>query len=137
MPRGRRTTGDMSAAVSSLHSALDSLLSQRSKIDGQIGAIEGALRAFNAPAAGAARRGRPAGSGGGRAAKGAYRKGSLKEHIQRALGGGGQMRVIEVAAAVKRGGFKTKNKTLDKSVGIALKDMPTVERVARGVFKLK
>ena len=37
-------------------------------------------------------------------------------------------------AAVVRSGFKSKNKTLGTSVGIALGDMPGVRRVRRGIY---
>ena len=40
-------------------------------------------------------------------------------------------------AAVTRAGYKSKNKTLAKSIGIALSVMSTVEKVGRGQFKLK
>lgn len=141
MPRPRSSTraaGDTSAAVSSLQVALSSLRQQRSQLEERISAVEAALRAFDAPVSGGARRGRPPGSGkaAGREGRG-YRTGSLKAYIHRVLDGGGQMRVTDVTNAVLKSGFKTKNKTLAKSVGIALTQMPTVQKVGRGVFKLK
>lgn len=137
MPRGRRPAGDVSAAVSSLQTALDSLRAQKVQLDGRIGAVEAALRAFNAPIAGAPRRGRPVGSGRSADSSKGFRKGSLKDHIHRVLSDGKAMRVTDVTKAVLRGGFKTKNKTLAKSVGIALSQMPSVQRVGRGVFKIR
>ena len=47
------------------------------------------------------------------------------------------MRVQDIEKAVRAGGFKTKNKTLGKSIGIALLDMQGVERVARGLYELR
>ena len=44
------------------------------------------------------------------------------------------MRVAEITDAVVKAGYKTKNRTLAKSVGIALAHTPGVKRVERGVF---
>jgi len=45
------------------------------------------------------------------------------------------MAVKDITKGVVRSGYKTKNKTLAKSVGIALTEMPTVEKVGRGQFR--
>lgn len=41
-----------------------------------------------------------------------------------------------ITAAVVRSGFKSKNKTLSTSVGIALAEISGVRRVSRGVYGL-
>jgi len=64
------------------------------------------------------------------------RTGSLKYYIERVLAAGGTMSVKDITAAVLRAGFKTKNKTLGTSVGIALSQMPNVKKVARGKYAL-
>jgi hypothetical protein len=46
------------------------------------------------------------------------------------------MPVEYIAAAIVRFGFKSKNKTLGTSGGIALGDMPGVPRVSRGVYAI-
>ena len=132
MPRGRPRTGSgaLVGVVANLQSAHRALVAERTALDTRIGALESALRAMSAaPASGS--RGRR--GGGGRA----FRRGSLKEYIHRVLSSAqGTMAVRDVTTGVKRSGFKTKNKTLSKSVGIALTQMPMVSKVGRGLFKM-
>ncbi len=45
------------------------------------------------------------------------------------------MTVKDVTTAVRKAGYKSKNKTLDKSVGVALSEMPGVKKVGRGTFR--
>ena len=47
------------------------------------------------------------------------------------------MRRAEVAAAVLKAGYKSRSKTLAKSVGVALRTMPGVKKIGRGVFRAK
>jgi hypothetical protein len=134
MPRGRRRSGAVALAgvVTSLQAAHRTLVAERESLNTRIGALEGALRAMSA--APVARRGRgPRVSAGGRA----FRRGSLKEYIQRVLSSSsGAMAVKDVTAGVMKAGFKSKNKTLAKSVGIALTQMPKVSKVGRGLFRM-
>jgi len=75
-----------------------------------------------------ARRAKPGASG--------YRPGSLKAHIQQVLQAhGGVMAVEDVTAAVCKAGFKSKDKTLARSVGVALRGMRDVKKVGRGTFR--
>lgn len=131
MPRGRAAGGSaaLTGVVRSLQSAHQSLVSERSSLDNRIRAIESALSAMSArPGRGfGGRRG-----GGGRG----FRKGSLKEYIHRVLASGGTMAVKDITNGVVKAGFKSKNKTLAKSVGIALTQMPMVAKVGRGAFKI-
>jgi len=110
----------------------DNLVAERAQVASQIDAIEQALTAM-----GAARRapaGRPA---PGRRGVG-VRRGSLKYYVERVLrAGAGPMAVKDVTAGVRKAGFKSKNKTLAKSVGIAMSQMPKVAKLSRGVFRLK
>lgn len=46
------------------------------------------------------------------------------------------MAVKDVTEGVMKSGFKTKNKTLAKSVGIALTQMPMISKLGRGMFEL-
>lgn len=129
---GRPTAhGAVPAAITGLQQAHRELLSQRVQLDTQIASIESAMQALgSAPVrmAGGARRG--AGRPGARA-------GSLKDHITQVLGSGGVMSVKDIAEGVVTNGYQSRNKTLAKSVGIALTQMPNVQKVARGQFCLK
>ncbi|MGE0479586.1 MAG: hypothetical protein AB7Q17_03840 [Phycisphaerae bacterium] len=139
-----------SSLVGAMEAAFSDLHAQRSALDAQIGALDAALAALRggAPRAAAARgprkAGRPARAAAkakprGRATRAAsgVRAGSLKDYIQRVLSAGTPMSVKDITTGVTKSGFKTKNKTLATSVGIALANMPSVARVSRGVFKLK
>lgn len=119
-------------AIHEIQAHRDRLIAQRAKLDPQIAAVEGALRALGValrPPAGRAVR---VGGGGG------PRKGSLKDCIRRVLSARkGPMAVKDVTAAVLKAGHKSKNKTLDKSVGTTLTQMPKVVKVARGQYRLR
>lgn len=108
------------------------LLAQRAEIASQIDAIDRALAAMGAATRTAGRRpvGRPPGGTAG--------PGSLKSCIAKVLRGhAGAMAVKDITAGVLSVGFQTRNKTLAKSVGIALGQMPDVRKVSRGMFCMK
>lgn len=108
------------------------LLAQRAQVISQIDAIDRALAAMG----GSVRA--PAGRPGRGRRGGTTRPGSLKSYIERVMRArGATMAVKDVTTGVLKAGFKTKNKTLAKSVGIALGQMPNVRKVARGRFRLK
>ncbi len=130
------------SVMQNLTQAREELIAQRAALDEQLAALDTALSAMGRrpmpvrPAAGgpALRAGerRPRGVATGR------RSGSLKEHIARVLSAtGGPMAVKDITEGVRRGGYETRNKTLAKSVGIALTQMPEVDKVGRGLFRLK
>lgn len=137
--RARRA--GLSQVVSGLQKYRSELLGERKKLESQLAAVDAALRSMGAAVAAprpAGRPGRAPARGPARAAAGAGpRPGSLKDHIIRVLSRGGTMSVKDITAGVLASGYKTTNKTLPKSVGIALAEMPTVRRVARGRFRLK
>jgi len=126
--------GGMSQALSGLTSAHAELVAQRNQLDAQIQVVAQALKVIGGgrPAAAGVRRGgrRP------RAGRGP-RPGSLKSYVLDVLGGGGVMAVKDITAGVIQAGYKTRNKTLAKSVGIALTELPGVKKVGRGKFRLK
>jgi hypothetical protein len=141
--RGRppKAFAGMNQAIQSLKSYVSGLMAQRAQLDAQIQAVEQALKVIGAttaaaaapampPAAPAGKRGRPAGGGG-------VRPGSMKDYILKVLAGGRVMRVNEIAQAILDAGFKTKNQTLAKSVGIALAQMPQLKKVGRGKYRIK
>lgn len=68
----------------------------------------------------------------------APRGGSLKDYVTRVLTAAGKpMEVKTIADQVVKNGFKSKNKTLAKSVGIILAGMKNAARVRRGVFQIR
>jgi len=74
----------------------------------------------------------------GRRRRGGARAGSLKSYVDRVLRASHRpLRVAEITAAVRQAGYKTRNRTLAKSVGVALVDLPGVKKVGRGVFSAK
>ena len=125
------TTASMQGAMAGLSAYQRRLLADRAAIDTKISAIEHALSALGArPAPAMAARGRrPAGKGRG------FRAGSLKEYIARVLAGRGVMSVKDVTEGVLSAGYRTRNKTLSKSVGIAMTQMKGVRKVGRGRFR--
>jgi hypothetical protein len=132
----------MGGAIAGIQAARAELAERRAALDAQIGALESALRTMGAGVGGAVRRGpgRPPGSSGGNGRRGRRggrgpRAGSLKEYILKVLGGGGVMRVKDIASGVLSAGFRSKNQTLAKSVGVALRDLQGVKQVGRGQFR--
>jgi len=112
----------------------DNLLTQRDRLAEQIDAIEAALSALGtAPRS----TGKPA-TAQRSTGKSAFRTGSLKSYIADVMSGAAKpMAVKDITAAVLKAGFKTSNKTLAKSVGIALTQMPKVKKVSRGLFRMR
>lgn len=147
---GGNSSTDIHRALSGLQSYLARLRSERTAIDQRIASIDAAVRSIGAggrtkPAAAPAPS-RPAGAPAARATRRIGRAGpgrrppgaTLKDFIVRVLGAnGGVMAVKDIASAVRRAGFPTKNKALAKSVGNALAKMSNVARVGRGKFRLK
>jgi hypothetical protein len=126
--------------------ALNALRGYRTRLAGQVDAIHAQLNAID---------GLLAGMGSARvaaarpsAAKGAARRpgrgrrgpraGSLKEYILKVLSGRGTVAVKDIAAGVVRAGYKSSNKTLAKSVGIALAELKGhVVKVGRGRYRAR
>jgi hypothetical protein len=125
-----------SGVVAILTTARNELLAQRDMIERQLTKVEDALNMAGGRGAGPGRRGgRPAAGGPGRHGR---RAGSLKEYIAQSLSAaGGPMAVKDITDDVLRSGYPTRNKTLAKSVGIALTQMPEVQKVGRGLFQMK
>jgi len=117
-------------AIHELRAFRDALAAQRAQMDAQLAAVDGAVSALGGSAGGAQV------SASGR--RPGVRKGSLKEFVQRVLRTHrGPKSVKDITAAVRAAGYRTKNKTLDKSVQTALMSMPGVVRVARGLYRLR
>ncbi len=122
----------IAAVVSHIRRYRNELAAQRAILDSQVAALDQAVAAL-----GAAAPARKVVSGNGQRGPG-YRSGSLKAHIQHVLQAhGGAMAVKAVTAAVRKAGYKSKNRTLDKSVGNALANMQNVAKISRGMFQLK
>jgi uncharacterized C2H2 Zn-finger protein len=128
----RRPAARATGALRAIRAYRQTLVARRAELDSRVNAIDRALAALGAVsrpvAARAARAPRSAGS----------RTGSLKYFIERVLSAGkGPMAVKDTTAAVLKAGFKTRNKTLAKSVGVALSQMANVVKVSRGRFRLR
>ncbi|MFO0838883.1 MAG: hypothetical protein U1D55_10175 [Phycisphaerae bacterium] len=145
MPKGKQRAvvagggGGMRGAISGLQGYRNQLIAQRGALDAQISAIENALAAIGVKGNAARSVGPRAGGMAGKAvtASGrAVRSGSLKDFICRVLSGRGVMSVKDITTGVRSAGFKSKNKTLSKSVGIALTELPGVNRMGRGRFRM-
>lgn len=117
------------------------LVARRQQIDSQIMAFDRAIKALNGGASGTAAAARAVTRGPakpGRRSATKYRPNSLKDYITRVLGASGKvMRVKEITQGVLKAGYKTKNKSLSTSVGLALADMPNVKKVGHGKYRLK
>lgn len=108
------------------------LAGQQAQLGVQIAALDQLLATFGASAPRTAVAARPV--GGKR--RGGLREGSLKSYIDRVLRASAKpMRVVQITAAVLKAGYKTKNKALAKSVGVALREMPGMKQVGRGTFR--
>ncbi len=162
MPRGRPRKGGASAqgvmgsaagmdagAVRQLESIHRGLLGERDRLDARIAAIAGALAALSGGMPAAVSAAAPSGRVMGRRPTigrprkdtpqvAGFREGSLKAYIFKVLSGSGgkPMAVKDITAGVIGSGFASENKTLGKSVGIALTQMPGVEKVGRGQFRV-
>lgn len=120
---GANAQGRMLSAAQSYRTQL---LSERAAIDGRLAALDTALSVMGG------RTGFPGRTPTGRG----FRAGSLKDYLHKALSGRGPMAVKDITQAVIEQGLKSKNKTLAKSVGIALSAMAGVQKVSRGLFQL-
>lgn len=138
--RRRARLGGISGAVRSLQSYRAELMARQAELSQQLQAVDQALAVMEGArtvgrAAPPPRAARPARRR--RVAGGAVRPGSLKAYVLDVLSSGQTMAVKDITAEVLKAGYKTKNKTLAKSVGIALTQLPQVKKVGRGRFRLK
>ena len=118
-----------------------SLAAQQEQLATQIAALDQFVAAIGGGQPAPQPRGRvgraPTGRRGARRGRGA-REGSLRSYVERVLRASGKpMRVAEITQAVRKAGYATSNKTLDKTVGITLAGIPGVRKVERGVYRAK
>ena len=119
------------AATAQIHAYRDQLAAQHDELDAQLVAIDNALAMLGGTVSVATQ---PV----ARRRRGGRHPGSLKDFIVRVLRGRVRpMSVMGITAAVRKAGYATKNRTLDKSVGNALAAVPQVVRVARGQYRLR
>ena len=134
------SSGGMGDAIAGLQTARAALMAQHNEITRQVGELDTMIARLGGGAAGgpAPARATAARMGGGvRTGQSKFRPGSLKDVIHGVLAGaGGPMSVKDITETVVSSGYESKNKTLAKSVGIALMDMPGVRRIGRGMYKL-
>ena len=122
-------TGGVARLLSDIRAARDELATQLGALDQLLATLDGAAPS---PMAGPALKGHriPGGHNGAR-------DGTLKSYIERVLRATRRpMRRAEVTAAVLKAGYQSSNKTLAKSVGVALRTMPGVKKIGRGVFRV-
>jgi len=137
--RGRplAAAGGCAGLLDDVRSARDQLASRQTQLAAQVAALDELLESLGGSAAKPAHRRSPTVQRTRRSSYGA-RDGSLKSYIDRVLRQARKpMRVVEITSAVRKAGFKTTNKTLAKTIGNTLPQMPTVKKVERGVFKAK
>lgn len=150
MPRGvprsgRRRMGRPAgpiggSVVGSLTVAMNELVAQRAALDAQIASLQDMITTMGGAAAAVPHAAAAPIAAGGRGRRGRPpRSGSLKEYILKVLSAAGDvMAVKDIADGVVKAGYKTKNQTLAKSVGIALRELSAqVQKVGRGRFRLK
>ena len=110
------------------------LLSQQAALQTEIEKLAEAISALGGSAAAGARPRRTAGRRRKRA--GTVRKGSLKSYILKVMRPGQVMAVRDIAAAVRRGGYKTQSSNFANQVSNALAQTPGVRKVSRGKFRV-
>ncbi|MGE3181996.1 MAG: hypothetical protein AB7N71_10220 [Phycisphaerae bacterium] len=148
MPRGRKKgsgAAGAGSAIAGLQSAKSALVAQQDQIEKQIRSIDEIMSSLGTAATATAMSRTSHASANGHRATGkkpkgnsGHRVGSLKDMIhQTLLHAGRPMAVKDIAEQVVASGYKSKNKTLAKSVGIALLDMKSVKKVARGTYAAK
>jgi uncharacterized C2H2 Zn-finger protein len=129
------TTAGLAQAVRQIEAYRDSLAARRAELDSHMAVVDQALSTLGATTQPSTRR---VGRGPARAGRAATpRQGSLKHFIERTLQGGSPMAVKDITTAIRKSGYKSRNKALAKSVGTALGQMPNVVKVSRGVFRLQ
>jgi hypothetical protein len=133
--KSRVQAGDPAQLVDSVRAWRSELAAEQAQLAVQLGALDQLLTTLGGtapkPTAGRALQGRTIRGGHGGA-----REGSLKSYIDRVLRATRRpMRRAEVAAAVLKAGYKSRNKAFAKSVGVALRTMPGVKKIGHGVFR--
>jgi hypothetical protein len=127
----RVAAGGIGEMIGNLRAYHSSLKAERHQLDERVAAIDTALAALGQPLRSTTGTSRRGGRGSG------AHPGSLKDFLGRVLNPSRAMAVKDITAAVRKAGYKSKNKTLDKSVGVALADMKKVVRVGRGQYRLR
>ena len=131
----RRTSrGAPAPLLAQMAAYRDRLLKQQAGLQAEIDKLSEAMSALGAgaPRKTARRRARR----GPRRGAAGVRAGSLKSFILKVMRPGQVMAVKDVAAAVRRRGYKTKSHNFPNQVSNALAQIPSVKKVARGKFKL-
>ena len=131
----RVQAGDPVQLLDSVRAWRSELAAEQAQLAIQLGALDQLLTTLGGtapkPTAGRALQGRKIRGGHGGA-----REGSLKSYVERVLRATRRpMRRAEVAAAVLKAGYTSRNKAFAKSVGVALRTMPGVKKIGHGVFR--
>jgi hypothetical protein len=142
--------------ASQLAARRDELTAELEAIDADLGSTDGAAPVRRGPGRPRGRRGpgrppgkrgpgRPKGSrnkpkSGGRRGRKAGAKGQSDLHnaIRAALNGSAEpVKLADIAAKVKAGGYKTTSKHFPMIIGFRLKEMADVKKAGRGLYALK
>ena len=131
----RVQTDDPAQLLNDVRAWRSELAAQQAQLAVQLAALDQLRETLGStapkPTAGRALKGRRIRGGHGGA-----REGSLKSYLDRVLRATRRpMRRAEVTAAVLKAGYKSRSKTLAKSVGVALRTMSGVKKIGRGVFR--
>ncbi len=107
------------------------LAARQAELANQVAALDQLLAVLDGVAPKAATTPGPRGRSRGR-----VRQGPLKSFVVRVLRAARRpMRRIEIADAVLKAGYKSRDKTFAKSVGVALRTVPGVKKLGRGVYQ--
>jgi len=125
----------------------EELAAELAAIDADLGTTDGAAPVKRGPGRPKGKRGpgRPKGSrdkpnAGGKRGRKAGPKGQSDLHnaIRAALNGSGEpVKLADIAAKVKAGGYKTTSKHFPMIVGFRLKEMKDVKKAGRGLYAMK
>ena len=126
----RETRSGLGGVLDSLKAYRNRLADQRNEIDSQMQAIDVAMAALGAATARPVVVRRRRGEG--------PRPGSLKVYIARVLRGLARGKSVgDIATAVKKAGYKSKDKSFNHTISKTLSGMKDVARVGHGVYRLK
>jgi uncharacterized C2H2 Zn-finger protein len=135
-PRAARTQSRAAARgpaglLGDVHTWRAELAARQAELETQVAALDQLLAVL----AGAAPRAAATPGPRGRS-RGPVRQGSLKSFVVRVLHAARRpMRRIEIADAVLKAGYKSRDKTFAKSVGVVLRTVPGVKKLGRGVYQ--
>jgi hypothetical protein len=129
--RSRAAARGPAGLLGEIHTWRAELAAQQAELASQVAALDQLLATLDGVAPKAAAKPGPRGR-----SRGPVRHGSLKSFVVRVLQAARRpMRRKEIAGAVLKAGYKSRDKTFAKSVGVALRTVPGVKKLGRGVYQ--